>query len=73
MNTAQGFYEVYKALPKRTQKQVKHLIENEETIKVSISAIEKGLNEVRLIEEEKLSGKTYAEFKKELKNRKNQQ
>ena len=47
MSTAQGFYEVYKALPKKTQKEVKHLIEREETVEVSVSAIEKGLNEVK--------------------------
>ena len=70
MSTAQGFYEVYKALPKKIQKEVKQLIESEETIQVSVSAIENGLKEVKLIQEGKLSRKTFADFKRELANEK---
>ena len=68
MSTAQGFYEVYKALPKKIQKEVKQLIESEETVQVSISAIENGLKEVKLIQEGKLPLKTFADFKRELAN-----
>lgn len=68
MSTAQGFYEVYKALPKKIQKEVKQLIESEETVQVAVSAIENGLKEVKLIQEGELPRKTFADFKRELAN-----
>ncbi|GGD41843.1 hypothetical protein GCM10011514_02290 [Emticicia aquatilis] len=70
MSAAQGFYEVYKALPKKVQKEVKLLIENDETVEVSLKAIEKGLEEVKQIRDGKLPRKTFAELKKEMVNEK---
>ena len=70
MSAAQGFYEVYKALPKKVQKEVKLLIENDETVEVSLKAIGKGLEEVKQIRDGKLPRKTFAELKKEMANEK---
>lgn len=70
MSTAQGFYEVYKALPKKVQKEVKLLIENDETVKVSVKAIKQGLDEVKQIRDGKLPRKTFAQLKKEMADEK---
>ncbi|MFY8009985.1 MAG: hypothetical protein ACOVNW_09800 [Flavobacterium sp.] len=70
MSAAQGFYEVYKALPKKVQKEVKLLIENDETVEVSLKAIKQGLEEVKQIRDGKLPRKTFAELKKEIANEK---
>lgn len=70
MSAAQGFYEVYKALPKKVQKEVKLLIENDETVEVSLKAIKQGLEEVKQIRDGQLPRKTFAELKKEMANEK---
>jgi hypothetical protein len=72
MSAAQGFYEVYKALPKKVQKEVKLLFENgnDETVEVSLKAIEQGLKEAMQIRTGKLPRKTFAELKKEMAHEK---
>lgn len=70
MSAAEGFYEVYKALPKKVQKELRQLIEGEAkgNVSVPVEAIKEGLKEVSLIQEGKLPRKTFADFKKELAN-----
>ncbi len=70
MSAAEGFYEVYKALPKKIQKEVRQLIEDEAkgNVRVSLSEIGEGLKDVKLIQEGKIPRKTFADFKKELAN-----
>jgi hypothetical protein len=70
MSAAQGFYEVYKALPKKVQKEVKLLIEkdNDETVEVSMEAITQGLKEVKQISQGKLPRRTFADLKNEMVN-----
>ena len=41
MSTAQSFYEVYKALPKKVQKEIKRLLKNEEEEPLLTQAIKK--------------------------------
>lgn len=48
MSTAQSLYEVYKALPKKVQREVKKLIENENEEKLPLLVqIEEGLKDVK--------------------------
>ncbi len=70
MNTAQGFYEVYKALPKSVQREVTELIthENDEYIQVSVSALVEGLKELKEIKAGKKQARPVSELLKELKN-----
>ncbi|PLK43539.1 hypothetical protein [Emticicia sp. TH156] len=70
MSAAEGFYEVYKALPKKVQQEVRQLIEDEAkgNIRVPLEAMKEGLKEIKLIKEGKLPRKTFADFKKELAN-----
>ena len=70
MNTAQSFYEVYKALPKSVQREVTELIthENDEYIQVSVSALVEGLKELKEIKAGKKQARPVSELLKELKN-----
>lgn len=70
MNTAQGFYEVYKALPKNVQKEVIDLIthDNDEYIQICVPALVEGLTELKNIKEGKSKSRPVAELLKELKN-----
>jgi hypothetical protein len=70
MSTAQILFEQYKVLPKKIKKQLKTLIEEEETeyVDISLPALMEGVKEMKLV----LSGKSEAtpleEFLKELEN-----
>lgn len=66
MNTAQGFYEVYKSLPKKVQKEVIDLItnDNEEYIQICLPALVDGLTELK----GKKTSRPISELLMELKN-----
>lgn len=49
MSTAQIIYEQYKILPKKVQKELKQLIDEDTNRTPLLSQIEKGLQEVKLI------------------------
>ncbi|RDB06529.1 hypothetical protein [Runella aurantiaca] len=68
MSTAQGFYEVYKALPKKVQQEVKRLIESEETIDISLSALNESIEQVKLLKKGKAETRPLSELITELKN-----
>jgi hypothetical protein len=70
MNTAQGFYEVYKSLPKKVQKEVIDLIthDNEEYIQICVPALVDGLNELKEVKAGKKQSRPVSELLKELKN-----
>ena len=70
MNTAQGFYEVYKSLPKNVQKEVIDLItnDNEEYIQICLPALVDGLTELKEIKAGKKTSSPIGELLKELKN-----
>lgn len=67
MSTAQGFYEVYKALPKKVQQEVKRLIESEKEPTL-MEEIRDGLREIKAIKAGKVKATDLGEFIKELKN-----
>lgn len=70
MNTAQGFYEVYKSLPKKVQQEVIDLIthDNEDYIQVCLPALVDGLTELKEIKTGKKTSRPVSELIKELKN-----
>lgn len=68
MSTAQSFYEVYKALPKKVQKEVKKLISSDETIEISLSALSESIEQVKLLKKGKAETRSLSELITELKN-----
>ena len=69
MSTAQGFYEVYKALPKKVREEVKRLIASEEEEKKPLLAqIEEGLKDVKLMQEGKKPKRNVRDLIRELRN-----
>lgn len=70
MNTAQGFYEVYKSLPKKVQKEVIDLIthDNEDYIQICLPALVDGLKELKAIKAGNKQSRPVSELLKELKN-----
>ena len=70
MNTAQGFYEVYKSLPKKVQKEVIDLIthDNEDYIQICLPALVDGLTELKEIKAGNKQCRPVSELLKELKD-----
>lgn len=70
MNTAQGFYEVYKSLPKKVQKEVIDLIthDNEDYIQICLPTLVDGLKELKEIKAGNKQSRPVSELQKELKN-----
>ena len=68
MSTAQSFYEAYKALPKKVQKEVKKLIASDETIEISPSALRESIEQVKLLKKGKAETRSLSELITELKN-----
>lgn len=69
MSTAQSLYEVYKALPKKVQREVKKLIENENEEKVPLLVqIEEGLKDVKGMQEGKKPKRNVRDLIRELRN-----
>ncbi len=70
MNTAQGFYEVYKSLPKKVQKEVIDLIthDNEDYIQICLPALVDGLTELKEIKAGNKQSRPVSELLKELKD-----
>lgn len=69
MSTAQGFYEVYKALPKKVQQEVRRLIETENEDKVPLlTQVEEGLKDVKLMQEGKKPKRSVRDLIRELRN-----
>ncbi|MFN4146401.1 MAG: hypothetical protein ACK4GN_11300 [Runella sp.] len=64
-STAQSFFEVYKALPKKVQKEVKALIVSNERL---IDQIEEGLKEVKQMKDGQRPKRSVKELLKELRN-----
>ena len=58
MSTAQIIYEQYKVLPKKVQKELKQLIDEDVNRTPLLAQIEKGLQEVRLIRNSKAKALT---------------
>jgi hypothetical protein len=57
-------------LPEKAKKQFKQLVEKNELVEVPIEALEKGLQEVKLIQQGKLPRRTFADLKREMANEK---
>ncbi|MEI7583059.1 hypothetical protein [Runella sp.] len=70
MSQAHALYELYKHLPEKAKKQFKQLVEKNELVEVPIEALEKGLQEVKLIQQGKLPRRTFADLKREMANEK---
>ena len=70
MSQANALYELYKYLPEKAKKQFKQLVEKNEMVEVPIEALEKGLQEVKLIQQGKLPRRTFADLKRETANEK---
>ncbi len=68
MNTAQIIYEQYRILPKRVRTELKALILKEDEPISLMEEIEAGLKEVKLMQEEKIPTRTWADLKRELQN-----
>ena len=67
MSTAQAYYEIYKALPKKIQKEVQNLIHREKKQSV-LADIEEGLKELKLIRDGKKKPVFIEDFLRDLKN-----
>ena len=73
MSTAQVLYQQYKALPKRYQKELKQLIEEDESEvfdDISMPAIMGAIEDVKLIRAGKLKTRPISELFKELRDEK---
>ena len=73
MSTAQVLYQQYKALPKRYQKELKQLIEGDESEvfdDISMPAIMGAIEDVKLIRAGKLKTRPISELFKELRDEK---
>lgn len=68
MNTAQILFEQYKVLPKKIKKQLKTLIEEEETeyVDISLPAFKDAVRQVKLLKQGKLKTTDAREFLKDL-------
>ena len=69
MSTAQVLYQQYKALPKRYQKELKQLIEEDESevIQINLPEFKKAVRQVKLFREGKVKTTPAREFLAELK------
>ena len=70
MNTAQILFEQYKVLPKKIQKELKTLIENDdvECVAVSLPAFKKVIRKVKLLKKDKIEARQIIEIQDELVN-----
>jgi polyhydroxyalkanoate synthesis regulator phasin len=68
MSTAQILFEQYKVLPEKIKKQLKTLIEEEETeyVDISLPAFKDAVRQVKLLKQGKLETTDAREFMKEL-------
>jgi hypothetical protein len=69
MSTAQAYYEIFKALPKKTRKEVQKLINNDEvTVSISVKHLVEGLKEIKKLKNGTAKLMTEEEFRKELES-----
>ena len=69
MSTAQAYYEIFKALPKKTRKEVQKLINNEdETVSISVKHLVEGIKELKKLKNGTAKLMTEEEFRKELES-----
>lgn len=71
MNTARIIYEQYKVLPKKVRKELKALIISEDDTDTSMSLlaqIERGLEEVKAMQEGKIPVRTLEDMQRDLRN-----
>ncbi|MEI7584420.1 hypothetical protein [Runella sp.] len=66
MSTAQSFYEVFKALPKKVQIEVLRLLENEKV--PLLTQIDRGLQDVKKMQEGTSPKRNIRDLVKELRN-----
>ena len=69
MSTAKAYFEIFKALPKKTRKEVQKLINNdEETVSISVKHLVEGLKEIKKLKNGTAKLMTEEEFRKELES-----
>ena len=69
MSTAQAYFEIFKALPKKTRKEVQKLINNDEvTVSISVKHLVEGLKEIKKLKNGTAKLMTEEEFRKELES-----
>lgn len=70
MSQAHALYELYSHLPAKEKRRFKQLIDENEKVEVFVEGVEKGLKEVKLIQEGKLPRRTFSDLKREIANEK---